>query len=85
MTVYTPRKIPRNMADAVKRAAGGERIIVKRRGKANVAIVPVEDAEYMQRLEDQHDLRAAEKGMADLRSGKSKPIPWKKIKSKWGL
>ncbi len=70
---------------AVKKATCGERIIVKQRGKATVTIVPVEDAEYMQRLEDEHDVHAAEKGMADLRSGKSQPIPWKKIKSKWGL
>lgn len=36
----------------------GERIVVERRGKDVFALVPVEDVELLERLEDQLDLQA---------------------------
>jgi prevent-host-death family protein len=37
----------------------GERVILDRRGKAVAAVVPVEDLELLERLEDRLDLEAA--------------------------
>jgi len=80
MTIFTPRKTPKYMAEALKRAAHGERVIIKRRGKPNVAVVPIEDAEYMQRLEDAHDIAAAQKARKETGF-----IPWEDIKKKHRL
>jgi prevent-host-death family protein len=49
-----------NIADTVNRAAfGRERVIVERHGKPVAAIVPVDDVELLEALEDREDLRAA--------------------------
>ncbi len=49
-----------NIADTVNRAAfGRERVIVERHGKPVAAIVPVDDLELLEELEDREDLRAA--------------------------
>ena len=57
----------------------GERIVVERRGKNLFALVPVEDVEFMERLEDKMDLEA-------IRASKDEPtIPWEKVKKNLGL
>lgn len=49
-----------NLADTVNRAAfGRERVILSRHGKPVAALVPVDDVELLEALEDRDDLRAA--------------------------
>jgi len=56
-----------------------ERIIVERRGKDLCALVPVEDVELLERLEDQLDLEA-------IRAAKDLPAKsWKEVKKVLGL
>ena len=43
----------------------GERVIVERRGKDLFALVPVEDAELLERLEDEIDLEAVRQRMSE--------------------
>lgn len=53
-------------ADLVNRAAyGHERVLVSRRGKPIAAIVPIEDVEYLERIEDEFDLKMVEEALAD--------------------
>ncbi|MBT3279371.1 MAG: prevent-host-death family protein [Phycisphaerales bacterium] len=41
-------------------AYGGERFMIERRGKGLCALVPVEDLELLERLEDAMDIKIAE-------------------------
>jgi prevent-host-death family protein len=69
-----------HLADMANRVAlRGERIIVERRGKDLCALVPVEDLELLERLEDQLDLEA-------IRAAKDEPAKsWKQVKKALGL
>lgn len=66
------------MADAIRRVRrDGERIVLKRRGKRVAALVPVEDLELLQKMEDESDIRAAlkarkEKGFVTLEQVKAR-------------
>jgi prevent-host-death family protein len=47
-----------DFAELVNRAAyKEERVIITRRGRAIAAIVPIEDVAYLERLEDEYDLK----------------------------
>jgi prevent-host-death family protein len=59
----------------------GDRVIIARRGKDRVAIVPVEDLEKLQALEDAADIAAADAAMAE--PGKS--IPYDEVRKELGL
>jgi hypothetical protein len=55
---------PTTFSRAVKNAARGKRFtIIGADGKPAAALVPLEDAEFMQRLEDKMDIEAAEKAL----------------------
>ena len=62
-------------------ALRGERVIVDRRGKNLFALVPVEDLELLERLEDETDIRLARKAMKE----RGPNIPWEKVKKDLGL
>jgi prevent-host-death family protein len=68
------------LADLGNRVAlRGERVMVERRGKNLFALVPVEDVELLERLEDAMDLQT-------IRERLNEPtIPLKKLKQELGL
>ena len=71
----------RDFAEIVNRAAyGGERVILHRRKKPVAAVVPIEDLELIERMEDEMDIAAARKALKE--KGR---IPWSKIKTDLGL
>lgn len=47
------------------RVVAGERIAVTSHGRPRYALVPVEDLELLERLEDEADVRAAKKALTD--------------------
>ncbi len=55
-----------------------ERIIVTRQGKRVVAIVPIEDVEAIERIEDCIDRRALRRARAEMATKGT--IPWEKVK-----
>jgi prevent-host-death family protein len=57
----------------------GERVIVKRRGKNLFALVPVEDVELLERLEDKLDLDAIRAAKDDATK------PWAQVKKALGI
>jgi len=69
-----------NFADLGNRVSvGHERIIVERRGKDLFALVPMEDLELLEELEDKLDLDA-------IRAAKDEPtLAWEKVKKQLGL
>ncbi len=76
----------KDFSTVVNRAAfGKERVLLTRRGKGLVAVVPVEDLDLLEQLEDSLDGETATKALRQFkRSGKSS-IPWAKVKTSLGL
>jgi len=67
-------------AELVNRAAyGHERVLVARRGRPVAAIVPIEDVEFIERMEDELDLRAALEALADPEN--AIPIRWEQVEA----
>jgi prevent-host-death family protein len=81
----TRRKIASSAArsefsDLVNRAAyAGERVIVHRRKKPVAAVVPLEDLELLEKLEDRIDLEEARRRLNEP------TVPWSKVKKALGL
>jgi antitoxin (DNA-binding transcriptional repressor) of toxin-antitoxin stability system len=73
------RKDPEAVAD--RAAKTGDRMLVRRRGKALAAVVPVEDLAALEALEDHWDRVMAREAMLDT----SRPVPWEKVKQRLGL
>jgi prevent-host-death family protein len=72
----TASEARQNFSNILSRAEyRGERVIVHRGKKAVAAVVPIEDVELLERLEDEIDIAAARKALKDPRT-----IPWEKIK-----
>jgi prevent-host-death family protein len=73
-----------DFAELVNRAAyRGERVRIERRGREVAAIVPIEDADLLDRLEDQLDLELAREALADPQNAVQ--IPWEAVKRELGL
>lgn len=67
-------------SDVINRAAyGKERVVLTRRGKDLVAVVPIEDVKLLEALEDEIDLAGAREALADfaLHGGAS----WEQVKA----
>ena len=68
MTALTVSKAREEFSETVNRVAYvKERVVVERRGKAVVAMVPIEDLELLQALEDQIDLADARAALAEAK------------------
>ena len=80
MTSITIGEAREHLADLGNRASlRGERVVVTRRGKRLFALVPVEDIDLLERLEDKMDLEAIEAA----RNEPSKPLS--QVKKELGL
>ncbi len=81
MTEIGVADIRANLADVINRVAyGGERIVLQRRGKQVLAVVPMEDLELLNALEDRADAKAA------LKARKEKGgVPLEEIKARLGM
>lgn len=74
----------RNLADLINRVAyARERIRLGRRGKTVAVIVPVEDADLLEALEDRMDLAAARRALREARG--KKLITLEQVKARLGL
>lgn len=68
-------------SDTLNRVAyKGERIVLRRRGKDVAVLVPVEDLELLEQIEDRIDVEEAKKARAEKGT-----IPWKRLKKDLGL
>ena len=82
MADVTVSQLRADMATAVNRVAfGKERIIVQRQGKQLAALVPIEDLEALEALEDRLWLQLAEERMAEP----GEDVPWEQIRRDAGL
>ncbi len=75
-----------DFSEVINRAAyGKERVVLTRRGKKLVAVIPVEDLEKLEALEDELDIAAAEKAEKRAKAKGEKPVAWAKAKKALGL
>ena len=73
-----------NFSELINRVAyGKDRVLLTRRSRPLVAVVPIEDIALLEAMEDRDDLKAAR---AVLREVKRKgTIPWTRMKKELGL
>ena len=65
MRIPAGNKEREGFADAINRAAfGNERVLLRRRGKAVAAVVPIGDLRFLEALEDRIDLVDARAALA---------------------
>lgn len=62
---------------------GGERVAVTRHGKPVAAMVPLEDLEALEALEDALDLAEAKKALTEAK--RKGGLSWKQVKKELGL
>ena len=73
-----------NLADVLNRVAyAKDRVRITRRGKEVAAVVPIEDLELIERLEDEIDIREAEKALREAK--KKGTTSLKKVREELGL
>ena len=84
MKPVTTADARRNMSELLNRAAyGGERFVVTRHGKELVAIVPVEEANLLERLRvllRERDFEAALREVAEAGT-----VPWEEVRRELDL
>ena len=84
MSTVTTVKARESFSEVINRSAyGKERIVLTRRGKKVAAVVPVEDLNLLEEMEDHFDLEAIKQALADPENKKS--IPWDQVKKELGL
>lgn len=81
MTRLTASRVREHFSDTLNRVAyRKERIVLRRRSKDLVAVVPMEDLAFLEEVEDRLDLEAARKALKEKGT-----IPWNKLKAELGL
>ncbi len=84
MTNVSAAKIRNDFSNVVNRVAfGKERFIINRRGKNLAAVIPVEDLELLQKIEDGIDLIDARNALKEARTKGTKF--WSTLKTEIGL
>ncbi|HEX3654188.1 MAG TPA: type II toxin-antitoxin system Phd/YefM family antitoxin [Pirellulales bacterium] len=81
MKTLEASRIRHDFSDALNTVAySGERIVISRHGKRVAVLVPVDDLDLLEALEDQMDLALAKQALKEKKS-----IPWAQLKKKLGL
>ena len=75
-----------NFSELVSRAAyGKERVVLTRHGKPVAAVIPLEDLEALERLEDERDAKMGAIALAEWQADGKPTIPWSTVKAGSGL
>jgi prevent-host-death family protein len=73
-----------DLAEVVNRVSyRDERIVLTRRGKRLVAVVPLADLELLERFENAADVEEIRAALSD--PDNAEPIPWESLKAELGL
>jgi prevent-host-death family protein len=86
MSEISASEARQDFSDIINRAAfGKERVVLTRRGRKLVAVIPVEDLEALESLEAKLDVLAAVRAEKRAKAKGEKPVPWEKAKKALGL
>jgi len=81
MTTVSTSEIRAHLSDTLANVGRkGNRVVVTRGGKQVAALVPLDDLEFLESLEDRIDIEDAKKALKEPGS-----VPWKKVKADLGL
>lgn len=84
MTIMSSSDAREHFPEIISEAAfGNKRFVVTRRGKRLAAIIPIEDFDMIEALEDKLDLEDARKAIKDVK--KTGATSWNKLKLELGL
>lgn len=84
MTRVAASKIRDEISDTLNRVSyQGERVVIERYGKGVAAVVPIEDLELLERLEDQMDIGEARAALAEI--AETGTTSWEDLKAELGL
>jgi prevent-host-death family protein len=84
MVKVTTVEARENLSDLINKAAyGKERIVFTRRGKELAAMVPMDDLELLEEMEDRIDVEEAKKAWKE--QGNRPLIPMAKVKKRLGM
>src|SRR5262245_25863795 len=74
----------KDLADILNRAAyGKERVVLTRRGKDVAAIVPMDDLNMLEAIEDHMDLAESKKILERVRAGSERSLSIDEVKAKY--
>jgi prevent-host-death family protein len=74
------------LTDALERVTNaGERVVLTRKSKGVAALVSMDDLAALQKLEDEADLKAARKALAEMKRKGQRPIPLAEMKKRLGM
>jgi len=74
----------KDLADILNRASyGKERVVLTRRGKDVAAIVPIDDLNLLEAIEDHMDLKESEAILARGRTGSEQLLSLAEVKAKY--
>lgn len=86
MSEVTTSEAREGFSEIISRAAyGKERVVLTRHGKKLAAVVPVEDLEALEALEDKLDVVRAQLAEKRAAKKKQKPVAWSAARRKLGL
>lgn len=81
MTTVTASEVRAHLSDMLAKVASqGSRVVVTRGGKKFAALVPLDDLEFLESLEDRIDIEDAKKALKEPGS-----VRWEKVKADLGL
>ena len=84
MAELTTVQVRAQLSEIINRAAfGKERLFLTRRGKRIAAIVPIEDIDLLEALEDKIDLEEARTSLTEAK--KKGTVSWEKLKKNLSL
>ena len=84
MNAISTVKARENFSELINRSAyGKERVVLTRKGKGVVAVVPIEDLKLLEAMEDRLDLEDIEEALANPENKEG--IPWENVKKDLGL
>jgi prevent-host-death family protein len=77
-------EVRHNFSEVINQVAyGKERVVITRHGKQLVALVPIEDFQLLEELEDRIDLAKTRAALAEAKTESS--TPWEQVKAELGL